>query len=748
MRQTGKGSGEPGATGVFPEHGRAVAHTDLAGFGLVDDGPDADLDHIVRTAARLTACEKAFITFAQGEVLHILAAVGSDTVQTPAADTVCGTVYRSGAPLIVSDLRTDPRFAGLPYVEMENGSRFYAGFPIHLNDGHAIGTLCVIDRTVRPQGLTPDEQAQMESLTALTVRVLEGRQRDARWRDYLDIASDWIWEQDEEFRFSYISRSSLGTGMPSGEMLGTTRWEAPSAATEGPAFWARHKALLEAHEPFRDLRYRWLDGDTERVTMISGKPVFAQDGAFLGYRGTARDVTEEERTRREVEHMAHHDALTGVANRPTFEARIADAFRAWEETGATATVFLLDIDHFKRVNDTYGHSTGDDLLVEVARRLTECTGPEAVVARLGGDEFAVLDPSLSRGGAVDEYAAMLLQAIARPFEAQHDVIECGSCLGIAVLPDDGGSFSQIMGNADLALYEAKARGRGRHMAFQPRMRRQADSRNTLARELSEAFHDGQFDLTYQPIVRIADQRIVGAEALLRWNHPERGRLLPSAFLAALDSGRHSVDVGYWVLETACRAALPWVEARKRDFRLSVNLFTGQVRDPRLVNRVQAILDKTGFRGTNLELEVTEDVLLTPLGDLPEVLKALKRLGISVALDDFGTGFGSLNHLLQFAIDRIKVDRQFVRGLGNSIDHNTVTHAIVKLAVDLGLKVTAEGIETDEQQHFLSLVGCDDMQGFHFSRPVSAEQFPRLLEKTDALITRRHTGGPMPHANAG
>ncbi|MBM22134.1 MAG: hypothetical protein CMN87_19200 [Stappia sp.] len=706
----------------------------VAGLPLTDGRGDVSLQRIVEIAARVTGTRKSFITLAEGEILHVAAAVGSDVRQTETAKSVCGVAYCGKIPLIVPDLSKDPRFAHYPYVMPEDGNRFYAGFPIRSGRGTALGTLCVIDPAVRPEGLTSDQHAVMEALTALCVRVFEGMKRDARLSDYLDIASDWIWEQDTAYRFTFLSGSDDGARARFHDLLGKTRWDSVIGNGESEAFWARHKADLDDRKSFRDLRFRWHDGDVERVHSISGRPVFGRSGVFLGYRGSARDVTAEEVVRRQIEALAHRDPLTGLANRRRFEQRVADTFRDWQETGRSATVFVLDVDNFKLVNDTHGHSCGDELLIEIARRLKACVGENASVARLGGDEFAILEPNLARDGAIPEYAAAIAQAVGAPFEAGPEIVECGCSIGIAVLPDHGASFGQIMGNADLALYQSKSLGRARFTIFDMEMRRDADTRNTLTRELGEAIDAHQFQLVYQPVVRIDDEAIVGAEVLLRWNHPERGTLPPGAFLPVLDGSRHALDVGYWVLEEACRRTQGWRGANGKGFRLSVNLFAAQLRDPRLVNRVRTILERTGFDGRDLELEITEDILLTPSRDLAAVIRELKMMGIAIVLDDFGTGYGSLTHLLQFSIDRLKVDRAFVRGLGESHDHNKVTQAVVKLAVDLGLKVTAEGIETDEQKHFLARIGCDDLQGFHFSRPVPVEQMEDLLARSHARIS--------------
>lgn len=712
---------------------------------LPDATPDRAVAGIVDIAARVTGAPKAFVTMIEGATLHVMASVGSDTRQSEAARSVCSVVCKMAEPLVVPDLSADPRFSHYPYVQPEDGQRFYAGFPIRLGDGQPIGTLCVIDTRTRA-GLSDVERGVMEALTAICVRVFEGMRGDARLSDYLDIASDWIWEQDSEHRFTFLSRGAVQNGVDPARVLGRTRWEAVIGSGETPEFWARHKADLDARRPFRDLRVRWFPDGREQIFAVSGRPVFGQGGLFLGYRGTARDVTLEEQARRQVELLANRDPLTGLANRRCFEARVTDAIRSWEEDGRSATLFLIDIDHFKLVNDTHGHSAGDALLIEIARRLKECAGPDAAIARLGGDEFAILEPSLTRDGAIAEYAAALGRAIAAPLETGQGIVQCGSSMGIAVLPDHGASFGQIVGNADLALYQSKSFGRQRFTLFDPEMRREADLRNTLTRELGEAIDRAQFQLVYQPVVSIRGEAVIGAEALLRWDHPARGVLPPGAFLSVLDGSRYAADVGYWVLEQACTSLRGWRGASGEGFRLAINLFSGQLRDPRLVHRVRSILERTGFDGRNLELEITEDILLAPMQNLAAVLGELKQLGVSIVLDDFGTGFGSLTHLLQFSIDRIKVDRAFVQGLGASLDHNTVTQSIVKLAADLGLKVTAEGIETEDQRRFLESVGCHNLQGFHFSRPVALDRLAELLEASRHRLagavppdTRRHAG---------
>ncbi|MBA5776207.1 EAL domain-containing protein [Stappia sp. F7233] len=736
MRTAGRASpcnNEPhsqsAAAGTSSAHAKAPLQSsgtvDLASIGLLDAAPDADLDRIARLAAEAAGTERAFISFLQGDLVRVIASHGSSVREAPAATSICAETSRRQETLIIPDLAADPLYAELPQVAQEDGNRFYAGFPISIDERNAIGTLCVIDREARPDGLAPATIRELEDLAQLAMRILTSHQQNSRWQEFMAIAADWIWEQDADFRFVYFSDSISDSGIDRSYFLGKTRWEVLARPGEDEAFWIEHRAMLEAHEPFEDFRYRWEYNGAIRYTSISGRPVFSNEGTFLGYRGSSRDVTAEEVARREVEHLAHHDPLTGLANRATFESQLADQLLTWQETGVSATVLLLDLDHFKRTNDTIGHSGGDALLVEVARRLKECSSPAATIARIGGDEFAILEPSLSRNGAAREFASTIVQALSKPYDLG-ERIESGCSIGIAVLPDHGATPSQIMGNVDLALYDAKSAGRGRSSFFHPDMRREADRRHDIARELANAQTYGQFTLLYQPVVRLPNEDICGVEALLRWNHPVRGQLSPSAFLGVLETSRHAADIGYWVLERACMEAGSWLAGAGRDSRLAVNLFSAQLRDPALVSQVRAILDKTGFDGRQLELEITEDVFLNQADDLLDTLGGLKRLGISLALDDFGTGFASLSHLLQFPVDRIKIDRQFVHGLGRNVDYGKVTNALVKLALELGLKVTAEGIESEEQRNFLRLIGCNDVQGYYYAKPLPASQISTLL----------------------
>jgi diguanylate cyclase (GGDEF)-like protein len=461
---------------------------------------------------------------------------------------------------------------------------------------------------------------------------------------------------------------------------------------------------------------------------ISGKPIFDPDGTFLGYRGVARDVTAEEVARRHIEHLANHDHLTGLANRAAFEHGLRSAIEAADAGMRRSSVLLLDLDNFKDINDTRGHSAGDAMLVEVAQRLKALVGPQALVARLGGDEFAVLLMESSEDEASRSVACGVIEALARPFSIGADTIQGGCSVGIVRIPDDGLTPTQIMGNADLALYEAKTAGRRRYRFFDAAMRLSVDARREVLDEFGRAIEAGELELYYQPQVRTVDRTIVGFEALMRWNHPQRGLLLPGAFRPALEDSRLAVRAGRWVAETAARQLRAWRDAGLPPVRMAINLSQAQFREDDLPGLVRGVMISHDIDPALIELEVTENILLDEVIDIAEPLKALAALGVSIALDDFGTGYASLSHLRRFPINRIKIDRQFVRDIGRRADGATIAQAIVALGTSLGLGVTAEGIETQEQELFLRLSGCDEVQGYFYARPMPADQATAYLRR--------------------
>jgi len=564
-------------------------------------------------------------------------------------------------------------------------------------------------------GLTFDVTERKELQASL-------QESEARFRDVAEASSDWIWETDEELRLSYVSgRFSDMTGASPESVLGR-RYTDFLQPGDAALSWERHLIDLAARRSFRDVHARLQDAAGEaRICRLSGRPVLDPRGRFQGYRGTASDVTAEIEARAQAEHLALHDALTGLPNRLLLRERLDRALQLAEMRRGITAVVCLDLDRFKEVNDTLGHAAGDLLLRQVADFLVSITRESDTVARLGGDEFVLVLTDLRRVSQIETLARKLSERAARPFAIDGHDVYIGFSAGAAVTPRDGRDGETLLRHADVALYDAKARGRGMLRHFVHGMDTALQSRKKLEQDLRLAGPRGELDLHYQPLVDVVGKRMVGAEALMRWRHPERGAISPVEFIPIAEQSGLIVQLGEWALRTACAEALGW-----GDLRLSVNVSAVQFRHLDFVPMVSRILAETGFPPARLELEITESVLLQDMTSALATLTTLKALGVSFAMDDFGTGYSSLSYLNKFAFDKIKIDRSFIRDLGESPECAAIIRAALSLGRNLGLETNAEGVETDAQFEFLRSEGCDQVQGYLFSPPVPAHEFAALL----------------------
>ena len=449
-----------------------------------------------------------------------------------------------------------------------------------------------------------------------------------------------------------------------------------------------------------------------------------RDGRELSFGAIIRDATDRRENEARLFRLAHLDPLTELPNRAALWTKLDDMLAV----GQPVAVLLLDLDDFKEVNDLAGHLWGDRVLRCVARRIREAMGDSQVAARLGGDEFVVLmenvgDPLVAAGLADELIAAM------RPtFDIDGQPVHLGVSIGIAIAPAHGVTAEELLANVDLALYRAKAEGRQRHHLFVPTMRQAANARRTCETELRNALAKGEFELFYQPQVRLRDSSLVGAEALLRWRHPERGLLAPAAFIGVLESLPLAAEVGDWVVRTACAQAAEWRAAGIDDFKVSVNLFGAQFRSGNLVETIERALVETSLPAEALELEITENIILRHEKQMTEQLRVLCRRGVSVAFDDYGTGFASLSQLKLFPLTKLKIDQSFVREMCCDSQDAAVVKAILHLGRSFGVKVIAEGIELLQQHDVLLENGCDEGQGFLYGRAMAARDFePRLME---------------------
>jgi len=435
------------------------------------------------------------------------------------------------------------------------------------------------------------------------------------------------------------------------------------------------------------------------------------------------DITERKQSEQRIAHLAHHDALTGLPNRVLFRERLDQALSRGRSKSRQLALLYLDLDHFKAINDSLGHPVGDELLKCVADRLRACIGDKGVVARLGGDEFAIIQNDLAAPEEASALAASVLASLGGAYDvANHRLMVEGS-IGIALFPQHGSDPDELLKNADLAMYAAKADGRGKFRVFEAAMDARVKVRSALEFDLREAIMVGGFELHFQPLVNFKDGRITGCEALLRWHHRSQGMIPPSDFIPIAEETGLIGPLGEWVLRTACDEAASW----PNDMKIAVNVSPVQFGDS-LVQTVVSALASSQLPAERLELEITEAVLIGDDSAALEVLHRLRSLGVRIALDDFGTGYSSLSYLQRFPFDKIKIDRSFVRGIAESDYSRDIVRAIVNIAKTRQIVTTAEGVETEVQRELLRALGCSEMQGYLFSPPVPAEKLATIIQQ--------------------
>ena len=443
-----------------------------------------------------------------------------------------------------------------------------------------------------------------------------------------------------------------------------------------------------------------------------------------GWVATFEDVTERRQAEAQIMHMARHDALTDLPNRALFREKMEQSLARDEKFA----IHFIDLDRFKTVNDTLGHPVGDALLCAVTKRLQMAVRGADTVARLGGDEFAIIQDG-ARPTDATELAGRLIELMAEPFDLFGNQIVVGASIGIAMAPTDGKEPDQLLRNSDMALYRAKSSGRSTYHFFEPEMDAQMQARHALEIDLRKAITAQQFEVHYQPIVDIASGKYVGFEALSRWNHPQRGMVPPDSFIPLAEEIGLIVPFGDWVLRQACEDAIRWPS----DLTVAVNLSAAQFRSPTLVYSIVSALATSGLAPTRLELEITETVLLQQDQAILDTLHQIRDLGVRISMDDFGTGYSSLSYLRSFPFDKIKIDRSFTQELGQKEDCTAIVRAVTRLGSSLGMITIAEGVETREQLDILRAEGCDQVQGFLFSRPVPAENVFELLRARPAHV---------------
>ncbi len=528
------------------------------------------------------------------------------------------------------------------------------------------------------------------------------------------VPSSIIVKDARDFRYVLVNKAAeIFMNRPAGEIIGRTAQEIYPPQVAASLHALDEEILVLGRQRLSDLVPFHEAGGGIRHVAIDRVIVRSADSQPKYILGVVVDVTERKQSEAQIYHMAHHDALTGLANRVLFLRSIEETLARLNRHGERFNVLVLDLDQFKAVNDTLGHPVGDALLKEAAQRLLGCTRETDLVARLGGDEFAILQRAGDgQGEAALAFADRLLAAMREPYELAGTKLTVGTSIGVALAPQDGDNADQLLKNADLALYGAKSEGRNRCRLFDVAMEAEARSRHTLETDLRSAIWRDEFELHYQTLIHSATREVCGVEALVRWRHPRRGLLAPDQFIAVAEETGLIVPLGEWILRRACADAAAW----PAHVKLAVNLSAAQF-SPNLKETVALTLTQTELVPERLELEITESVLLENDESNLVVLHALRDLGVSIVLDDFGTGYSSLSYLQKFPFDKLKIDRSFVRELSSRSDSAAIVRAVNGLGKTLNILTTAEGIETEEQFELLRATGVDQMQGYLFSRPV-------------------------------
>lgn len=477
------------------------------------------------------------------------------------------------------------------------------------------------------------------------------------------------------------------------------------------------------------------DGKPLHVELIAA-PLRAEDGAIRGIIETARDITGHLSAQQQLveqkaslERLAHHDALTALPNRLLFLDRLRQAIKkAHRETNQLAVLFV-DLDRFKQINDSLGHTMGDAVLKVVAHRLQNCLREEDVVARLGGDEFTIIMGSLHKPQHAMAMAQKLIRSVQHPVSHDDHELYVSASVGISLYPQDGQTADKLLQNADVAMYKAKHEGRRNFQFYTSDMTKLAIERVRMESQLHRALEKQQFVVYYQPQLDLLSGKLIGLEALVRWQHPELGLLLPTRFIPLAEDTGLILPLGRWVLETACRQIAEWHAANLYPGRIAVNLTGNQLKNDKFIPTIEQILEASSCKPDWLELEITESVIMEQRGRSFTILQRLKEQGIELAIDDFGTGYSSLAHLKRLPVSRLKIDRSFIRDIPHDASNKAIARAVIAMGRSMGLKVIAEGVETVEQKTFLAAERCDEIQGYLNGRPLPAGQMSRLLSSS-------------------
>ncbi len=647
----------------------------------------------------------------------------------------CGTAAYLKRLVVVRDIATDPLWARYRELALPHGLRACWSSPILSSDGSVLGTLAMY----YPEPCEPSlrELEAIRGAASIAGIALERSRADEKMKssqerfELLARATNelvWDWNLlDDQIWWNEGYQTILG--YPPGEMSShIDSWKSIIHPDDAERVLNEVDSVIKGGSQSWQGEYRLRRKDGSYVVVFDrGFVVRDAERRPVRMIGSAMDITERKRAEEQLAQLAQFDTLTGLPNRNLFMDRLGQAVsRARREEWLVALVFL-DLDHFKEINDSLGHAAGDEVLRAIGGRLKQCMREGDTVARLGGDEFTVILEDAGAPENVAKVARKVLEVFAQPVRiAEHELFVSPS-IGIALYPYDGSDADMLLKHADIAMYQAKAQGRNNYQLYDAAMSSAASERMTLERSLRQALERGELRLHYQPVVEIASGRVTGAEALLLWQHPQRGLVGPAEFIAIAEQTGLIVAIGEWVMSEACAQAMRWQAAGLPPLQLSVNLSPRQFRKGGLAGAIAGCVEGSGLAGERLMVEITESLLMENPAGSRALLEKIKAMGVHVALDDFGTGYSSLAYLRHFPLDVVKIDRSFVRDLADP-ETAIIVKAMINLAHNLQLSLTAEGVETQAQLDFLKSQGCERAQGYLFARPMAAADFEAFINK--------------------
>lgn len=674
-----------------------------------------------------------------------------ENVSYPLPGTPCETVCASREIQIYSkNLSRDfPLSFPFDFTAYES----YCGIPLIDTRGNLLGLMAVLSR--RPLSRQSSIEAMMRFFAARVAGELERLKTEETLLEQLrfsqtvlDAIPAPIFYKDEQGRYLGCNEAfEEFIGYPRKKIVGKTVFDVAPKDLAHVYQQADLDLLQRGGTQTYETAVVAADGECREV--LFQKAVFSRkDGKTGGLVGTMLDITARKIAEREAEYLTHFDPLTNLPNQVLLIDRlnmeIANSYRQ----GKKLALLCIDLDHFKKVNNAFGHARGDEILQRFAKRMSAFLRENDTISRMGGDSFNLLIPDITHEGKVAQIAKRLLEAIRQPFLIENHEVFLHASIGIAIYPNDGNRAETLLKHADLALSQAKEKGRDHHQFFADEMNFRAEERIVTECQLRKALDRAEFTLHYQPQVDSRTMKICGVEALVRWQHPTKGLLLPNHFITLAEETGLIVPLGQWVLKAACRQAKAWQEMGLPPFRIAVNLSPKQFQQTDLYENIRQILLETGLEPTCLDLEITESAVMTNIDHAIQILTRLKSLGICLSIDDFGTGYSSLNYLKSLPIDTLKIDRSFVMEIPKAEDDMAIVSAVISMAHNLNLKVLAEGVQSIAQRDFLLSNHCDELQGYLFGRPLDATQFQnldrhdRLVLEPDSILADRKPESPQ------